>query len=321
MYNPPETGTDTTEFIELYNNDTTTVNLSGFYFSDGVSFSFPPYDLSPHDYVVVSSSDSAVLYTYGIPSFQWTSGALSNAGELIRLKDYHGFTVDSVLYDDVHPWDSTADGGGPSLELCDPDADNSLEFAAVNIMNDTIWATPLAGCTDPPVAGFTADNTFIIGGNFVNFTDSSSGTIASWVWNFEGGIPSMYAGPEPPPILYNDYGEYDVSLTVKNVAGEDIELRNDYIHVGVDAAGNSLSGSGIRVFPNPANGKFTIAFRGIHLYDIDILSVLGYKIAGKSGVTGTCEFDFSDRPEGIYFLCFTDLSDNTVHTQKLVIHK
>jgi len=35
MYNPPESGTDSLEFIELMNNDTVTVNLLDFFFASG----------------------------------------------------------------------------------------------------------------------------------------------------------------------------------------------------------------------------------------------------------------------------------------------
>ncbi|MBN2894042.1 MAG: lamin tail domain-containing protein, partial [Bacteroidales bacterium] len=35
-YNGPESNTDTTEFIEIYNNDTVAVNMAGFSFTKGI---------------------------------------------------------------------------------------------------------------------------------------------------------------------------------------------------------------------------------------------------------------------------------------------
>ncbi len=41
MYNPPETGTDTNEYFELYNSGTSPVSLSNWYLEQGVTFTFP----------------------------------------------------------------------------------------------------------------------------------------------------------------------------------------------------------------------------------------------------------------------------------------
>jgi len=38
MYNPPESGTDSLEFLELYNNGVEIVNLEGFYFAEGIEY-------------------------------------------------------------------------------------------------------------------------------------------------------------------------------------------------------------------------------------------------------------------------------------------
>jgi hypothetical protein len=45
------------------------------------------------------------------------TGALSNNGERITLRDQFGNDVVSVLYGDQFPWPETADGAGRSLEL------------------------------------------------------------------------------------------------------------------------------------------------------------------------------------------------------------
>ena len=45
---------------------------------------------------------------------------------MIRLFDSNGNLVDSVVYDDVDPWPSEADGVGPTLELISPFLDNSI---------------------------------------------------------------------------------------------------------------------------------------------------------------------------------------------------
>ena len=53
--------------------------------------------------------------------------------------DENSFLIDSVLYDDVHPWSDNADGNGPTLELVNPHFDNSL---AENWTSSLEFGTP-----------------------------------------------------------------------------------------------------------------------------------------------------------------------------------
>ncbi|MCD4791341.1 MAG: lamin tail domain-containing protein, partial [Bacteroidales bacterium] len=126
MYNPPEAGTDSLEFIELYNNGNAAKSLGGYYFSAGVVFTFPSYVINPGTFLVVAVNSEAMMNSFGVTALQWTSGGLSNGGELIELKNSSGLTIDSVQYDDNSPWTTEPDGNGPSLVLCNPNSDNSL---------------------------------------------------------------------------------------------------------------------------------------------------------------------------------------------------
>ena len=51
---------------------------------------------------------------------------MSGSGELIKLTNAEGLVVDSLTYDDKAPWPIEADGEGATLELLDPESDNSL---------------------------------------------------------------------------------------------------------------------------------------------------------------------------------------------------
>lgn len=127
-YNPPESGTDSLEYIEIYNAGSSTVDITGYTFTSGIVYTFPTFFLNNGAYVVVAVDSAAVENVFSVTGvFQWTSGGLSNGGEPIALKDALGNLVDSVNYDDVAPWDATGacDGGGHSLILCSPTADNN----------------------------------------------------------------------------------------------------------------------------------------------------------------------------------------------------
>ena len=80
-----------------------------------------------------------------------------------------------------------------------------------------------------PIADFIADTTKIQPGNSVQFTDESTGSPTSMVWDFGDGATSR----EPTPShIYSSEGTYTVELTVSNEYGEDTETKADYITVG-----------------------------------------------------------------------------------------
>jgi hypothetical protein len=177
MYNPPESGTDSLEFIEIYNNGNDEANLTGFSFSSGIEYIFPELVLPAGDFLVLAVNASAMFGTFGIEALQWTGGALSNGGELIELIDNFGNLVDAVEYDDAMPWNPLADGAGPSLVLCNPDDDNSIatnwlvsaEYAAVNAAGDSIFATPGGPCITTTV------NELLPAGEFTVFPNPNQG--------------------------------------------------------------------------------------------------------------------------------------------------
>lgn len=127
MYNPPESGTDSLEYLELYNAGSTAVNLEGYTFSEGVSYTFGSLEFPAQSYLVICGNDTAFQNTFGFEAVaQWEDGALNNGGETITLLNASGVEVFSLNFDDNPPWPETADGDGPSLELCDLTADYTM---------------------------------------------------------------------------------------------------------------------------------------------------------------------------------------------------
>mgnify|MGYP006278445271 CR=1 FL=1 len=81
-----------------------------------------------------------------------------------------------------------------------------------------------------PVAGFTADKTFLGLEDSVSFQDNTWGVPITWQWEFEGGAPSSSA-QQHPVVIYNDTGIFDVQLKVANICGWDSLTKQDYIQV------------------------------------------------------------------------------------------
>jgi uncharacterized repeat protein (TIGR02543 family) len=84
----------------------------------------------------------------------------------------------------------------------------------------------------PPVADFSADQTTIVEGQAVNFTDLSTNAPTSRSWTFAGGTPASSTA-QNPSVTYDTAGTYDVTLTVGNSAGSDTKTKTDYITVQV----------------------------------------------------------------------------------------
>ncbi|MFK7770698.1 MAG: lamin tail domain-containing protein [Saprospiraceae bacterium] len=125
MYNPPETGSDSTEFIEIYNNDVLDVNLVNYYFSEGLNYTFPEVILGAGEYIVIARDSLAFANYYGFLPLEWTSGSLTNSGEILELRNPGGSVADVVEYSNTATWSELANGMGASLVLCDVNANNN----------------------------------------------------------------------------------------------------------------------------------------------------------------------------------------------------
>lgn len=148
MYHPldgtnPVDG-DLYEFVEIYNPNPATFDLSDAEFTKGISYTFADPTLLPSEGFLVLKRDNAAFYAR-YPSVTNTapgeySGKLSNGGEKITLKDRTGTTLFSVDYSDGDGWPEWPDGLGASLLLANEsgDPDDPLNWGA----SDTFHGTP-----------------------------------------------------------------------------------------------------------------------------------------------------------------------------------
>lgn len=134
----PLSGDSDDEFVEIYNKSTNTVNLSGWEFTRGVLFVFPQgTTIAPGGFKVVAHNVARFIASYPNLSSNAVAGsfsrALSDDGERIVLSRPVNVGAGAetnivlVIADDVSygRWGRWSTGGGSSLELIDPYADNS----------------------------------------------------------------------------------------------------------------------------------------------------------------------------------------------------
>ncbi|MGB0931752.1 MAG: lamin tail domain-containing protein [Chitinophagales bacterium] len=197
MYNPPESGADSLEFIELYNKSGAAIDISGYSFSEGVTFTFPANTvIESEGYVLSAVNSTAFEAFFGESAFQWESGALSNGGEDIVLIDTNEAVVDSVNYNDEGEWPVEPDGSGSSLVLCNPEEDNSMgsnwAFAMIevgaNSEGDIVFAHPNGTCseidaTPPSPTVVTTDSETMI---TVQYSEMVNADVATNIANYTG---------------------------------------------------------------------------------------------------------------------------------------
>ena len=123
---------DPGDWVEIYNSSNETIDLGSWLLKDDKDdhiFTIPLNTLLlPNQYLVFCTD--TIKFTALFPDVNPYYGdlgfGLGGGGDIVRLFDYNGLLVDIVEYDDIAPWDTLADGSGPTLELNHPSLDNSL---------------------------------------------------------------------------------------------------------------------------------------------------------------------------------------------------
>lgn len=144
------------DWVELYNNTNSDVDVSGWIFSDSDDshkFVLPQgVTMSKKSYLVIFEDKTLFRSEYPNinPAFGESGFGLSGGGELIRVYDASNTLVDMVEYDDVDPWPTEPDGNGATLELINPDLDNALA---------TSWKASVSGNGTPCAINSTTNGT------------------------------------------------------------------------------------------------------------------------------------------------------------------
>ena len=123
---------DPDDWVEIYNSSNETIDLGSWLLKDDNDdhiFTIPLNTLLlPNQYLVFCTD--TIKFTALFPDVNPYYGdlgfGLGGGGDFVRLFDYNGLLVDIVEYDDIAPWDTLADGSGPTLELNHPSLDNTL---------------------------------------------------------------------------------------------------------------------------------------------------------------------------------------------------
>ncbi|MDR2009655.1 MAG: choice-of-anchor J domain-containing protein [Bacteroidales bacterium] len=171
-----------------------TSTANGFGVTEGGSSGSPIFDNEGYIIGTLSGGSSYCNQTSGSDLY----------GKISYHWDSNG-TTDTLQ---LKPWLDPINSGNTNCDFLDPNSDIDM------------------------IPEFTASRTTIGYGAYVKFTDisTSSSSINSWSWHFDGGTPS-YSSERNPVIVYNDPGTYNVSLTITNNNGSKSKIKNNFIEV------------------------------------------------------------------------------------------
>ena len=143
-YNSPGSA-NSGDWVELYNNSNTSVDLSAWYLEDESNeyFNIPEGTIIPAGGYLVLVEDSVQFQTVypavtnfvgGFGQSIFGSFKFQNDSEKISISNADQSYIDIVEYADRAPWPEEPDGNGPALQLIHPDLDNTV---AANWIQDT----------------------------------------------------------------------------------------------------------------------------------------------------------------------------------------
>ncbi|MFT5288795.1 MAG: PKD repeat protein [Planctomycetota bacterium] len=182
------------------------------------------------DLIIVLGSSSGDDITASFDAVP-TSGT---APLVVQFTDTSSGTVDTWFWDfgdgatssAANPSHTYASPGQYSVSLTasgQTDSDSTTLPGGITVLEDD---------PDPPVASFNANPTSGVAPLLVQFTDTSSGEIDTWSWDFGDG---QFSNQRNPSHVYATPGVYSVRLTTVGPGGTDSEFLSNGISVNEQA--------------------------------------------------------------------------------------
>ena len=247
MYNPPESGNDSLEYIEIYNAGDA-VDVTG-YRLEGVDYNFADGMMDAGAFLIVAINPTAFQNNFGMTAELFT-GALSNGGEDVSIRDINELIIHEVVFDNIDPW-PTADNGtageGSSIVLCD--FDNPSDGASwkasgagtgITINGRELTGSPGttddSGCESGPsgIIVTTSGLSFVPKDITINVGETITFTNGGGSHNANGGLDIYPSNPEgfTSGAVSSDSWEYPFTFTIPGLYDYQCDL-----HAGAGMVG------------------------------------------------------------------------------------
>ncbi len=202
-----------------------------------VEFAIPGTFTVTMDVFNASGSDSYQIIDYitveGIPEPNFTFGIngleVNFVNSSTSADSYSWDFGDGNTSTEIDPTHVYTQGGNYDVMLI------ALNDCGTNVITQTI------SLLVPPQAIFDADIVSGCAPLTVNFIDQSI-SATSWDWTFEGGMPAT-STDQNPTVVFDNPGDFEVSLTVTNSVGNSFVNVDDFITVLAGPSGGFTTSS------------------------------------------------------------------------------
>jgi len=272
MYHPA-TNESALEWVELYNQNATDVDMSGWRFSEGIDYLFPDGTVIAAGGFLVVAISPAHLMVQGVTNVVGPfDGRLSNNGEDLRLRDIGNRLMDELDYEVDGDWPVGPDGSGVSLAKRHPNLGSApAESWAISLQRG---GTP--GAPNFPDAPLTGDRVEVM--SLVDtwrYEDSGADLGSAWrdstfddaAWPSGAGLFHVNAGNLPAAkntALAGERATYYFRGTF-TFSGDPVRTQLTLNHVVDDGAVFYLNGTEVHRHNMPAGpiGHATQADSGV----------------------------------------------------------
>lgn len=297
----PSNGLPEREYIELYNNSSEILSLSGLKLTDNNSFTtLDAYELNPGEYLILTSTSAAGLFEPYGNVLAVTSFPTLSADDIMTLKTAANALLFSVDFDNSF-YNDDKDNGGYSLEMInlnpscyDNDnwtASNSLTGGTPGAQNSVFDNSP--DLTAPSVSSFTVVSSTILD---IEFSESMNvATFVSDNFGFSGSLSIASINSTTPfgrkirITLSSEFTSglhYSLTLTnLSDCAGNALAVTQLEFSRGASPSPGELIITEIMAAPSPSQGLPEVEYLEVLNVSSQILDLNGIILADATTST------------------------------------
>jgi|GEM_PF-254347 len=193
-------------------------------------------------------------------------------------------------------------------------------YATGTISKEKIAFINVSNITAVPVTNFSADKVNVGPNNNVVFTDLSSNTPTTWLWEVTPSTGVTYKNSTSsssrfPVMSFANEGKYTVKLTATNASGGNATTKTDYITVDNQLATKQIVQLPVYAYPNPVSDILYVnGLETNETYNFMLLNIVGQSTL--SGIlNANHSINLNDLKSGSYILIISNANGQTINTK------